>query len=92
MNSDARAEKNQNRIYLLILVLMAVFSMAFVSVMGYLNYRTTAIELEEQVIARIETDTVNRLETALSFGKSFENYYGMNEVFDGFSRQFPGCF
>ncbi len=86
--------KNMNgtekRSYLLLLLIINVFAVCFVTVMGYLNYRSTAIELEEQVIARIEDDTVSRLETAISFGKSFENYYGMDEIFESFSSQISG--
>ena len=82
--------KRENRIYLLSLILLAVFAVVFVSAMGFLNYRTTAIELEEKVIGRVEKDTVSGVETAVSFGKSFENYYGMDDVFRTFSEQYPG--
>ena len=83
-------QKKENRIYLLSLLLLAVFAVCFVAVMGFLNYRATAIELEEQVIARVETDAVSGVETAIGFGKSFENYYGMDDVFRSFSEQYPG--
>ena len=83
-------QKKQNRIYLLSLMLLAIFSVLFVSVMGFLNYRTTAIDLEKQVMARVEKDAVTGVETAVSFGKSFENYYGMDDVFLSFSEQYPG--
>ena len=83
-------KKKENRIYLLSMILVAVFAVCFVSAMGYLNYRTTAIGLEEQVIARVEKDTVSTVETAVSFGKSFENFYGMDDVFAAFSEQYPG--
>ncbi len=84
-------EKKDSPVYLLILLAVAGLSVAFVSVMGYLNYRTSAMELQEQVIARIEKDTVSDLETAIGFGKSFQNYYGMEEVFASFSRQIGGA-
>ena len=80
----------ENRSYLLVLIFISVFAVCFVAVMGYLNYRSTAIQLEESVIARIEDDTVAQLETAIGFGKSFETYYGMDEIFDGFSAQIAG--
>ena len=83
-------QKKENRIYLISLLLLAVFAVVFVSSMGFLNYRTTAIELEEQVIARVEKDAVAGVETAIGFGKSFENYYGMDDVFRSFSEQYPG--
>ena len=83
-------KKKENTVYLLSLILLAVFAVVFVSAMGFLNYRTTAISLEEKVIARVEKDSVSGLETAVSFGKSFENYYGMEDVFRAFSKQYPG--
>ena len=82
--------RKENRIYLTSLILLAVFAVCFVSAMGFLNYRTTAIDLEEQVIARVEMDAVSGVETAIEFGKSFENYYGMDDVFRSFSEQYPG--
>ena len=83
-------QKKENRIYLLSLLLLAVFAVCFVSLMGFLNYRTTAIDLEEQVMFRVEKDAVSGVETAVNFGKSFENYYGMDDVFRSFSEQYPG--
>ena len=83
-------QKKETRIYTLILILMAAFATCFVSTMGYINYRTVAITLEEQVIGRVEEEMVSGLENAISFGKSFENYYGMNEVFASFCEQYAG--
>ena len=85
-----KTDKKQNLIYFLTLTLVAAFGTFFVAVMGYLNYRTTAIELEERVISRLQKETVSELETAIGFGKSFENYYGMEEVFASFDRQYAG--
>ncbi|MBQ3380184.1 MAG: hypothetical protein IJG58_00310, partial [Oscillospiraceae bacterium] len=83
--------RKENRIYLISLILLAVFAVCFVSAMGFLNYRTTAIDLEEQVIARVEMDAVSGVETAIEFGKSFENYYGMDDVFRSLSEQYPSA-
>ena len=77
-------------VYLLILIMVAGLSIAFVSVMGFLNYRISALALEEQAIIRMEKDTVSDLETAIGFGKSFRNYYGMEDVFALFNRQIDG--
>ncbi|MCR5178876.1 MAG: MFS transporter [Lachnospiraceae bacterium] len=83
-------EPRKRVVYLSVLFLMSLFAITFVTVMGYLNYRTNAIELEEQAIERIEDDTVTRLETALGFGKSFENFYGIDEILCSFSEQITG--
>lgn len=83
-------QRKENRIYLTSLILLAVFAIAFVSTMGFLNYRATAIELETSVIARVEKDNVAGIENALGFGKSFKNFYGIEDVFESFSLQYPG--
>ena len=83
-------QRKENRIYLLSLILLALFAITFVSTMGFLNYRSTAIELEKSVIARVESDNVSGIENALGFGKSFRNYYGIEDVFYSFSEQYPG--
>lgn len=79
--------KKESRIYLLLLIFVAVFAVIFVSVMGYFNYRTSAINLEEQSFARKEAETVTQIETAVGFGKSFEHYYGIDDVFLSFTKQ-----
>ena len=70
-----KADRRGNIAYYLTLVLVAAFASFFVAAMGYLNYRSTAIEQEEQVISRIQQEMVSELETAIGFGKNFENYY-----------------
>lgn len=83
-------KRKETWIYLAILLLVSYLSIAFVAIMGYLNYRTAALALEEQVITRIEKDAVTDLETAIGFGKSFQNYYGMEDVFDSINSQIEG--
>jgi predicted MFS family arabinose efflux permease len=83
-------QRKENRVYLISLILLALFAISFVSTMGFLNYRATAIELETSVIARVEKDNVAGIENALGFGKSFRNYYGIEDVFYSFKQQYPG--
>ena len=83
-------KRKETWVYLLILLLVADAAIVFVAIMGYLNYRTSALGLEEQVITRIEKDAVADLETAIGFGKSFRNYYGMEDVFTVFNNQIEG--
>ena len=84
--------ENQKRIRftLLFLILMCFVAVFFVSVMGFLNYQNAGIELEESLIAEGETQVVARMEAAIRFGKSLENYFGVEEIFDSFHQQFPG--
>ncbi len=82
--------KKDEILYLIILIAVTAFGIAFVTMMGFLNYRTSAIELEEKVILRMEEETVAGIETAINFGKSFENYFGMEEVFASFHDKYAG--
>ena len=50
--------RKENRIYLTSLILLAVFAVCFVSAMGFLNYRTTAIDLEESSAASANSTPV----------------------------------
>ena len=83
-------QKSGTRVYCAVLLLLAAFTIFFVSAMGFLNYRSSAIELEEQVIGRVEAELVTEIETAIGFGKSFSNYYGIEENFNAFQEQYPG--
>ena len=85
--TEKKRRINSNMIVLLI---VAFFSINFVAFMGFLNYRTSAIDLEDMVISRLEAESASGIETAIGFGKSFDNYYGMDEVFDHFSDQYAG--
>lgn len=83
-------EKKGLRRHLLVLILLAVFALWFVGTMGYLNYCTSALELEEHAIWQVERETVSGMETSISFGKSLDSYYGMDKVFAGFSLYCDG--
>ena len=83
-------KKKSNPVYLLVYIEVGIFSMLFISIMCFLNYRSMAIKLETQIIGRIESDTVSKLETSLSFGKSFNNYHGMEDIFESFRSQYEG--
>ena len=82
--------RNNLKPLMIFLVLMTVLAVIFIDFMGYLNYRTAAIELEETLIRQSETQAVTEMEMAVGFGKDFRNYYGVNEIFESFRLQFPG--
>ncbi|MBR6051458.1 MAG: hypothetical protein IKP68_09715, partial [Clostridia bacterium] len=46
--------------------------------------------METQVIGKVEDDMVSKLETSISFGKSFDKYYGIEDIFEAFSAQYEG--
>lgn len=84
------SKRNVQHSYVLMLVAIAVFAVNFVAVLSYLNYRSMVIEMEENLIARVERETISSMEVALSFGKDFRNYYGIQDVFRTFEAQLKG--
>ncbi|MBR1860578.1 MAG: MFS transporter [Lachnospiraceae bacterium] len=84
---NKKDKSSEKRTYMLVLVLVGFFAVWFVGIMGQLNYRSIAFSLHEEVIAVNELDAVTQLETAISFGKSFDTYYGIDDLFRSFSEQ-----
>ena len=83
--------KNKNdRFYLIILLFVAFLSITSVSTMGFLNYKSAVTGMEENVIKRLESETVKGLQTSISFGKQFDNYYGIDTIFENFDSQIAG--
>ena len=89
-SSDMDVKKKREKIILSMLLILATITVVFVSTMGFLNYRSKAISLQESIINRVESDLVSGIETSLEFGKSFDNYYGMDDIFAEFSERYPG--
>ncbi len=83
-------KKKRERIILSMLLILATITVIFVSTMGFLNYRSKAISLQDSIINRVETDLASSIDTSLVFGKSFDNYYGMDDNFAVFSERYPG--
>ena len=60
------SKRNVQHSYVLMLVAIAVFAVNFVAVLSYLNYRSMVIEMEENLIARVERETISSMEVARS--------------------------
>lgn len=75
---------------IIVLLIVAFFGINFVTVMGFLNYRTAAIGLEETAISRLEAESASGIATAVSFGKTFDNFYGIEDEFKFFKKQYKG--
>lgn len=80
--------KKFQRLYIILLIVIALFAVNFVSLLSFLNYRSMVIEMEEQLISRAEQETISSMEIALNFGKDFYNFYGIQEVFKNFESRF----
>lgn len=77
------------RIYYFLSVFLLCFSCSFISFMGYMNFKATNQEISEQIFQEIARESVGKIETAMSFGKTLENYYGMHEIFESYQKQVP---
>lgn len=62
----------------------------FVWWIGRLAFHNTCIVLEEQYCYSEASDIVTEIETCIRFGKSIENYYGMEEILERLCSLIPG--
>lgn len=77
-------------IFDLVLAIIITFSCGFIAFMGYMNFRTNYQDIENQILQEVSSDSVTHIQTSLQFGKTFENYYGMNELFDSYKSRVQG--
>lgn len=75
-------KKNNDRIYWILMACIILFSSGFIALMGYMNFKTTYQEISEQTFFEIANETVEKIETSISFGKNLYNYYGMEDIFE----------
>ena len=87
MRDNNRTNKLR-RSYVLSLVAIALFTVNFVAVLSYLNYRSMVIDMQEDLIFQVEKETISHMQIALNFGKDFLNYYGIQDVFGRFELHF----
>ena len=80
----------KQRYYIIMLIAVALFAVNFVTVLSFLNYRSMVMEMEEQLISRVEKESISYMEIALNFGKDFFNYYGIQDLFKNFEAHFKG--
>lgn len=66
----------------LILIGLALLSLEFVNWICHMAFENTCIELEEQYLTTEISEVIENVENSINFGKTLDNYYGMNEVLD----------
>ena len=86
-NNNAKTNKLR-RSYVFSLIAIALFTVNFVAVLSYLNYRSMVIDMQEDLISQVEKETISHMQIALNFGKDFFNYYGIQDVFKRFELHF----
>lgn len=75
-------DRRRKYIYGGVMTTIILFSCIFISLMGYMNFKTNYQEIKDASYDEITHEFVEQIEAALSFGKSLENYYGMSDVFE----------
>lgn len=73
--------KKQKQINQLVFIFIIIFSCSFISFMGYMNFKTNHREIKDQIYQKIANEAIEGIENAIKFGKTLENYYGMNQIF-----------
>ena len=75
-------KKNNHKKYQILMECIILFSSGFIALMGYMNFKTTYQEISDQMFFEIANESVEKIETSLSFGKNLYNYYGMMNIFE----------
>lgn len=74
-------KKIKNKLYMtIVFVLLALCSLQFVTWISQMAFENTCIELQEQYIGTETGEVVNTIENSVNFGKTLDNYYGMDEL------------
>ena len=82
-------KKENKTVYKILLAFIIIFSGAFLSLMGYLNFSSNYQQIQDGVFYEICNESVEKIETAIGFGKSLDNYYGMAKIFQECREQLP---
>lgn len=61
---------------------LSLLSLQFVNWICHMAFENTCIELEEQYLTARIREVVDGVENSINFGKTLDNYYGMQEVLD----------
>lgn len=65
---------------IVILIVLTLLSLEFVSWVCRMAFENTCIELEEQYLSAETDEIVKNIENSINFGKTLDNYYGMEDV------------
>lgn len=74
-------KNRKNRLYYFTLVLLFFVSVLSVT-FGILMYRTNLLDTYENLMRANVTDTIQKVHYGVSFGKTVENYYGVQELLE----------
>ena len=71
----------KNKLYYFTLVLLFFVSVLSVT-FGILMYRTNLLDTYGNLMRANVTDTIQKVHYGVSFGKTVENYYGLEELLE----------
>lgn len=77
-----RSNRRRSLIFILIISITISLLLSVSSVLNIVSFRNTYVEATASSNAIVASGTVNKIEYTLKYGKSLDNYYGIEEMFD----------
>ncbi|MBQ5771567.1 MAG: MFS transporter [Clostridia bacterium] len=77
-----RGNRKRNLLFILIISITISLLLSLSSVLNIVSFRNTYVEATASSNAVVASGTVNTIEYTLKYGKSLDNYYGMEELFE----------
>ncbi len=77
-----KTNKKRNLLFILIISLTISALLGISSVLNIVSFRNTYVEATASSSAIVASGTVNKIEYTLKYGKSLDNYYGIEELFN----------
>ncbi|MEG2439979.1 MAG: MFS transporter [Acetivibrio sp.] len=82
-----KEKKNSIIFTISIFILLSTFSIAFVGIMGYMNFKSNFKEIKEQLYGFLTSETIDEIENSLQYGKELENYYGAEKILNSMKEK-----
>lgn len=79
-NKKKERKKGTLLFNLIVFSLITVFSISFLAIMGYMNFKSNYIDIKEQLYKFTVNEMIDKIEASLQFGKELENYSGGDEL------------
>lgn len=76
-----KSTKKRNLLFILIISLTISLLLCLSSVLNIVSFRNTYMEATASSNTIVASGTVNKIEYTLKYGKSLDNYYGIEELF-----------
>ena len=77
----------EKRIRILPFLVIAILSVSLLSVISYNILLGSYYEVRSQYISLVNEQVIEEIETSIRFGKSLDNYYGMDQILEKATSQ-----